>query len=252
MYGWRGRIGLVVPTGNSVVEPEFYQMAPEGVSIHANRVALKDVTRDSLLAMEHDTARSAAGIATVRVGVITFACTSGSFVGGPGYDDKLIKIMEDETGVRATTTTSAVLNALGSLNVSRIALATPYIDEITKLEVDFLQAAGYEVTNWKGGGIIETADIQECRPEVSYRRAREVDNDRAEAIFISCTGFRTIEHIAKLESDLGKPVITSNQATFAESLRILGVNEVAPGFGSLFEHYLDGSEPPQPAKIAAE
>ncbi len=251
MYGWRGRIGLVIPTGNSVVEPEFYKMAPEGVSIHANRVALKDVTRDALLAMEHDTARSAAGIATVRVGVITFACTSGSFVGGPGYDDKLIKIIEDETGVRATTTTSAVINALVSLNVSKIALATPYTDEITKLEVNFLQAAGFEVTNWKGGGIVETADIQECRPEVSYRRARDVDNDQAEAVFISCTGFRTIENLAKLEADLGKPVISSNQATFAESLRILGVRDVAPGFGSLFDHYLN-SQPAQRDQMAAE
>lgn len=242
MYGWRGRIGLVLPTGNSCVEPEFNRMAPEGVSIHANRIALKNVTPEALLEMEHDAARSAEGIASVRVGVITFACTSGSFVGGAGYDDRLIKIMEDATGVTATTTTTSVMKALASLNVSRIALATPYIDEVTKLEVDYLQAAGYEVTNWKGGGIIETADIQECEPEVSYRRAREVDSDRAEAIFISCTGFRAIDHIAKLEADLGKPVISSNQATFAESLRILGVGDVAPGFGSLFDHYLTSNQ----------
>ncbi len=254
MYGWRGRIGLVVPTGNSCVEPEFNRMAPEGVSIHANRIALKNVTPAALLEMEHDAARAAEGIASVRVGVITFACTSGSFVGGPGYDDKLVKIMEDATGVKSTTTTTAVLNALASFNVSRIALATPYTDDVTRLEVDFLQAAGYEVTNWKGGGLVETADIQECEPEISYRRAREVDSERAEAIFISCTGFRAIDHIAKLEADLGKPVISSNQATFAESLRILGVGDVAPGFGSLFDHCLSssGAEKISTAQIAAE
>ena len=250
MYGKLGRIGLVVPTGNSVAEPEFQRMAPAGVSIHANRIALKDVTEDSLLAMEHDTARAAAGIATVRVGVISFACTSGSFIGGPGYDAKLVKIIEDETGVAATTTTTAVMNALASLNVSRIALVTPYIDEVTKLEVDFLEAAGYEVTNWQGGGIVETADIQECEPEVSYDRALQVDSDRAEAIFISCTGFRTIDHIAKLEAKLDKPVISANQASFAESLRILGIKDVSPGFGSLFDHYL--SDAPKPSNLAAE
>lgn len=242
MYGWRGRIGVVVPTGNSVVEPEFYRMAPEGVSIHANRVALKDVTPQSLLEMEHDTARSARGIATVRVGVICFACTSGSFVGGPGYDTRLIEIMQEATGVAATTTTSAVMKGLASLNVSKIALATPYTDAVTKLEVDYLQAAGYEVTNWKGGGIVETADIQECRPEVSYQRAREVDSDQAEAVFISCTGFRNVEHLAKLEADLGKPVISSNQASFVESLRILGVRDFEPGYGSLFERVLATKE----------
>ena len=80
-----------------------------------------------------------------------------------------------------------------------------------------------------------TADIQECAPEVSYRRALEVDSDRAEAVFISCTGFRAIDHLEKLESYLGKPVFSSNQATFADCLSMLGVGSVMPGYGSLFD-----------------
>jgi len=235
MFGWRGRIGLVVPTGNSVMEPDFQRMAPDGVTTHANRIALRDVTAESLLRMEEDTARAAIGIATVRVGVIAFGCTSGSFVGGSGYDERLIKIMEDATGVAATTTTTAVVRALRLLGVSRIAMATPYTDEINKLEVDYFQSLGIEVTKWRGGGIVDTPDIQECPPHVSYRRAREVDNDRAEAVFISCTGFRSAENVVRLEADLGKPVITANQATFADCLRILGVCDVAPCSGSLFE-----------------
>jgi maleate isomerase len=255
MYGWRGRIGLMVPTGNSVMEPEFQRMAPEGVSTHANRVELKDVTPASLLEMEADTARSARQVAQTRVGVIAFGCTSGSFVGGPGYDDRLTRIIEDETGVTATTTTTAVMRALNAFGVSRIALVTPYTNEVTRLEVDYLQANGFEVTNWKGGGIVGVAYIQECPPEVSYRRAREVYNDRAEAVFISCTGFRTVENIARLEADLGKPVVTSNQATYADCLRILGVGEARPGFGSLFGRLHSTGAVPLPTRdnnIAAE
>ena len=138
MYGWRGRIGLMVPTGNSVMEPEFHRMAPAGVTTHAN-----------------------------RVGVIAFGCTSGSFVGGAGYDDRLTSAIVSETGVPATTTTTAVVKALRLIGTLRIALATPYTDEVTRLEVDYLQANGFEVTDWRGGGIVETADIQECPPEVS-------------------------------------------------------------------------------------
>lgn len=238
MYGRRGRIELVVPTGNSVMEPEFQRMAAEGVTTYANRIALKNITKDALLEMEHDTARAAAGIATVRVGVIAFGCTSGSFVGGPGYDDKLIKIIEDETGVAATTTTSAVMRALEVLNVCRIALVTPYTDQVNEIEVAFLQAVGIEVTNWKGGGIIETADIQECDPEISFQRACEVNSDQAEAVFISCTGFRSVENLEKLEARLGKPVISANQATYADCLRILGIADVAAGYGSLFDKVL--------------
>lgn len=235
MYGVRGRIGLMLPTGNSVMEPEFHRMAVDGVTTHANRVELKDVTPQSLLAMEHDTERSARQVAQTRVGVIAFGCTSGSFVGGDGYDDRLIKMIEDASGVPATTTTTAVIRGLQILGVSRIALATPYTDDVTKLEVKYLESKGFEVTNWQGGGIVETADIQECFPEISYERARTVDNDRAEAVFISCTGFRTIENIAKLEAELGKPVISSNQATFADCMRMLKVDEVAGDYGMLFE-----------------
>lgn len=57
--------------------------------------------------------------------------------------------------------------ALECLNVSRIAMATPYLDEVSQLEVDFFNKLGIEVTNWKGGVIVETADIQECPPEIS-------------------------------------------------------------------------------------
>jgi maleate isomerase len=234
MYGWRGRIGLLVPTGNAVMEPEFQQMAPEGIVTLANRVELKDVTPASLRAMEGDVARAARQIAQSRVGVIAFGCTSGSFVDGPGHDERLVRLIEAETGIPATTTTTAVVRALTAVGVRRIALATPYTDEVTRLEVAFLEASGFEVTAWQGGGIVETADIQVCPPEASYRRARAVDSDRAEAVFISCTGFRTIENISKLESDLGKPVVTSNQATFADCLHLLGVGDARSGFGSLF------------------
>lgn len=234
MYGWRGRIGLMLPTGNSVNEPEFAKMAPDGVSVHANRIALKDVTPASLAHMEDDVARSASGLASIRLGVIAFGCTSGSFVGGKGHDERLIRLIEETTGVAATTTSTAVVRALRLFGVERIAMATPYVDEVNALEVAYMRAHGFDVVRHAGGGITETADIQECEPSVAYRRAREVDDDRAQALFISCTGFRTIEIIEMLEADLGKPVITANQATFADALRILGVRDVRPGYGSLF------------------
>jgi maleate isomerase len=234
MYGPRGRIGLMVPTGNTVMEPEFNRLAPEGVSVHANRVYLKNVTPEALKGMADHAAASARDLAAIRLGVLAFGCTSGSFVGGKGYDAGLIRIMEQAAGVAATTTTSAVLRALELLGVTRIALATPYSDEVTGIQARFFGAHGFEVTRALGGGMVETADIQACAPEVAYARAREVDDARAQAVFISCTAFRTIEIIEPLEAELGKPVITSNQATFADCLRVLGVREVRPGFGSLF------------------
>jgi len=243
MYGWRGRIGLMVPTGNSCMEPEFNRLSPEGVSVHANRVYLKDVTPDSLIDMTDEAKTSAQGLVGIRVDCLAFGCTSGSFVGGPGHDKKLIAIIEDATGVAATTTTTAVIRAFAILGVSRVALVTPYIDAVNEIEIDFLRQSGIEVTGCRGGGLTETADIQALPPEVSYRRAREADSAAAEAVFISCTGFRTIENLAALEADLGKPVISSNQATFADCLRLMGVRDVRPGFGGLFDKTFAASTP---------
>ncbi|MGF1561884.1 MAG: maleate cis-trans isomerase, partial [Geminicoccaceae bacterium] len=155
-----------------------------------------------------------------------------------GYDARLIREIEAATGLPTTTTTTAVLRALEVLGVSRISLATPYTDEVNALEVKFFEDHGFSVLAHEGGGIVETADIQACRPEVAYERARRVDHPDAQAVFISCTGFRTAEVIAALEADLGKPVISANQATFADCLRILRVRDVAPGHGRLLDAHL--------------
>ena len=235
MYGWRGRIGLMAPTGNTTLEPEFWRMTPDGVSIHANRIYLKDVTPAALREMEGEARTSAQGLTACGVGVLAFGCTSGSFVGGAGYDDRLIRIMTEATGIPATTTATAVLRAFAALGVRRFAMATPYTDEINEIERRFFEDQGFEITDIAGGGIVETPEIQLCEPHVAYARARQVDSDRAEAVFISCTGFRTVEVLARLEADLGKPVFSANQATFADCLRILGVRDVQPGHGSLFE-----------------
>ncbi|MGF1528689.1 MAG: aspartate/glutamate racemase family protein [Candidatus Competibacterales bacterium] len=242
MYGWRGRIGLLTPTGNATLEAEFQRMVPDGVSVHANRIYLKEVTPEALPAMEAEVATGVQGLVDCRLGALAFGCTSGSFVGGKGYDARLIQQMEELSGIPATTTTTAVLRALETLGVERFAMATPYTDAVNAIERQFFCDHGFEVTAVAGGGITVTADIQELDPRVAYRRARQVDSDRAEAVFISCTGFRTIDVIEALEADLGKPVISANQATLADCLRLLGVGDVQPGYGSLFSRWLSAPE----------
>ena len=117
MYGWRGRIGLMVPTGDSVMEPEFQRLAPDGVSTHANRVYLKDVTPDSLAGMADHAAESARGLAAIRIGVLAFGCTSGSFIGGKGYDEKL----EAKLGKPAMSSNQASLaDCLRKLGVAEV------------------------------------------------------------------------------------------------------------------------------------
>jgi maleate isomerase len=245
MYGWKGRIGLLLPARNTTMEPEFYRMAPDGISIHAARVTVGDVNLAGLREMEKDVYRAASLVAQVNPDVIIVGCTSGSFAGGFGYDQKLSAEIFRLTGVKAITTSTAVIEALKLLKIRKVAVATPYIDEVNDKEKEFIEANGIAVTRIQGLGYSKAmkqyplADkpvslIGLLDPAVAYKLAMDVNSAEAEGIFISCTNFRTIEIIAALEKNAGKPVVSSNQAAMAIGLRSIGVREPVCGFGSLF------------------
>ncbi len=234
MYGWRGRIGLLVPTGNTTNEPEFYKMAPPGVTIHSNRVYLKDVTAAELAAMIGHIEEATRQLSICDLDVVAFGCTSGSFISGPGYDESVMAKMANATTAKVTTTSTAVLAALQAVGAQKIVLATPYTSDINQAELRFLEAAGYEVLNNKGLGLVELRDIMCQHPQTAYRLARSIDSPEADTIFISCTGFPTVDVLSQLELDLGKPVVSSNQATFWHCLKLMNIKDRIENFGSLF------------------
>ncbi len=235
MYGWRARLGLIVPSSNTTMEEEFRKLLPEGISLHVTRVGLRKVNVRELLEMEKHVREAAKLLGDAGVDLIAYGCTTGSLVGGLGYDLRIAKGIEEVSGVKAITTASAVLDALKQLSVKKVAIATPYIDEVNEKEREFLEANGFQVVNMRGLQIEENLEIGRQPPEIAYRLAKDVDRPEAEAVFISCTNFRTIEIIAALENDLGKPVFSSNTATLWASLRSLGIRERLSGLGSLLE-----------------
>lgn len=134
MYGWRAKIGLIVPSSNTTMEPELYRAAPQGVSIHTSRIPLKEVTAESLLEMERHTLRASQELVDADVDLILYGCTSGSLIGGPGFDKAIIAKIYGATGKPAVTTATAVVEALETLGLRRIVVATPYIEEINAAE----------------------------------------------------------------------------------------------------------------------
>ena len=246
MYGWKGRIGLLIPSRNTTMEPEFNRMAPEGVSIHAARMFLKENSPAALIKLEKEIDQAASLIMAINPDVIVFGDTSGSFIKGLGYDQKLIKKIHGLTHAKAITTSTAVIEALKLLDIRKVAVATPYTDEINEREKKFIEAHGIRVTRIKGLGYYKpvksyplalkpVSGMGLLDPSVAYKLAQEVNSREAEGIFVSCTNFCTIEIIEALEKNLGKPVVTSNQASMAMALRVMGIKERVIGFGSLME-----------------
>ena len=212
-------------------------MCPEGVTVVSTRMFIEAVDRDGLTNMVKNVERAAKELATTRPSVILMAGTAGAFNGGPGFDQELIKRIEDVSGVPGTTTMTSVLAALDALDIEKIGVATSYIEPVDNTLAEVLRASGREVVVIRGMGILKSIDMGDVAPETVYRFARETlaQARDAEGCLLSCGNWRSLEAIKPLEEEFGIPVITSNQTGIWQALRMSGVAaQGVTGGGSLF------------------
>jgi maleate isomerase len=219
------------------MESEFCKILPEGFSVHAGRLSLKKVTVNGLASMEEKIEEEAQKLADACVNVIGYGCTSGSLFRGLGHDKIIAERIRRSSGVPAVATAGAVVESLKALNIKKIAVATPYIDEINNLETQFLSANGFQVVDLKGLQMEDNIEIGKSDGRVVYDLVMKLRYDEAEGVFISCTNFPTIENIKKLERTCGKPVISSNTATLWSMLKRCGVSAKIQNFGKLLERF---------------
>jgi arylmalonate decarboxylase len=238
-YSWRGKIGVIVPSTNVCTEAEWAKVMPEGVTFHVGRALLAGATsQQSYDRLAQGAEEAAAELKTAEVDLISFVCTSGSFmVDRVALNAKLGEL----ASARSTTTADAVLAAFIALGVTKVALATPYIDLVNDIEVEFLTRAGITVVASSGLQLGKTVDerrlINRIPHEVVYRMALGVDRPEAQAIFLSCTALPTLPVIDQIEQTLGKPVIASNPASLWYCLRSLGLKDRIPGYGRLLHEF---------------
>jgi maleate isomerase len=236
IYGTTAKIGLIYIASSWVMEPEFYLMSPPGVITCTTRISLGDtVTEESLLSLGDQACNAAELLAESPMDVIALGCTSGSFIGGSSYDLELIKKMEQKSSTKCTTTGRSVIDALKAMELDRLALFTPYTDDITDRAVSYLRENNIETISRKGLGLTRDYDIDMVPLETVKKEVLALrDLSKCNGIFISCTGLKTAPIIAELEKLTGLPVITSVQATFWNCLKISGVQDTPGNFGSLF------------------
>jgi maleate isomerase len=231
METWERKLGLIVPSWNTVMEYEVQRMAAGAMSVHSVRIPHTADTEENLLALGTQAPALARLLAHAKVDVIGYGCTAGGFLKGPEGDRKVGAEIAAVTGIPVATSTAAVADALRALGAKRVGVASPYAAWLNARVRGYLEADGFEVVAIEGLGTEAHSTITLERVEAL---AAEVNRPEAQAIFISCSNFRTLGIIESLEQKLGKPVVTSNSASMWKMLRLIHDRRTPPGAGRLF------------------
>ena len=213
------RIGLIIPSSNRMVEQEMVRVLPADVCAHVARLRMTGTHERPLEQLLPDVSDAAAMLADARCEAIAFHCTANSTAEGADGEARLMTALRAGAGGAVTTTATAIREALDALSARRIVLVTPYTAAVTDHEATFFVHAGYHVAATvatdRGSSDAYCATPAEAW-EVALRDARRDDVD---AYVLSCANIACFAVIERIEADLGKPLVTSNQAVLWAMLR---------------------------------
>ena len=230
----RARLGFILMSTDLASEADFFDMVPEGVAVHFTRLKTEDhTTRETLSRHIEHMADAASRIQPdLKPDVVSYSCTSGSIV--IGEDRVMSEIRKGAPWAQPMCLVQGVLDALNELQVKRLVVGTPYLDEVNTAEAEYLLGKGYEILDVQGLNLGTGTEMGRVTPEFWKTFAIRIDQPDADAIFLSCGGIRALEIAEEIEQTIGKPVITSNQAQFWSCLRRAGITDELRGFGQIF------------------
>jgi maleate isomerase len=242
-FGTLARIGHLYPSGG-LCDFEVQLMAPEGVQFVTTRLPFRDTSLESDTNIIDNLEYHAGLLADAKVDLIALNCTAAGVVNG---SETIRRRITDATGIAAVTTIDAVLAALDALSASRIALLTPYRQEVVLKEIGFLRGQGIDVvghaslpcqTPWEQAAITPQSWL-----DLAAGIAGSFD-----ALLISCAGIHVSPVIETLEIEVGVPVVTSNAALLWHCLCRFGIVERPTRYGSLLAKTLAHEQVPPDAR----
>lgn len=243
MLGWRGHVGKLSPApiaGRFV--REFYEVVPAGVDITCSDLSVQTISKESMGDMMARVNSATAVMAEKGVDAIYLGGIPPIVMRHPGYDLEVVAEMERVGGKPACTDMTSVLEAFRELGVQRIAMAAPFEDWVNELIIKYVAASGIEIVNVKGPKLVTSTQRRSLPLEVEYRFAREVCLEapkQVDAIWIPCGGWGTVHNVARIEDDLGKPVVTWFNSFIWWFLTRMSIREPITGFGTLLRSVSD-------------
>lgn len=216
------RVGLLVPSSNTVMEVDFHRrLPPSRFTVHTGRMYLEETTAEAEFEMlDHHVMPAARDVGTARPDVLVFGCTSAGALRGNEADDELCRRIEEATGTTVLSTIRSVRQALERRGARRVGVITPYVEALNEKIRASLEADGLDVAVTAGLGITENFAIAQVPPESIVRFAVETMGGLGiDVAFASCTNFQAIDALPGIEDALGVPAVSSNQAVLEAVLR---------------------------------
>ena len=226
----RARIGVLVPFTNVNLEPDLALLCPPGVSLHFSRLGGYDqdeIPDDTQMAGlgASDMSEELRLLQGVKPDLIMYGCTSATLTHGPDFDRDLAARIQARSGASTVTAAGALVHALRSLGVSKVAFASPYVGAINDQAEAFLAGEGIATVHRADIGVaLDNYGQGALTPDEVFALGRRADGPQAQAIVLSCTDMRSVETVDRLEAATGKPVVCSNQAMMFQASEMLGLD----------------------------
>ncbi len=234
--GWRALIGLLVLSTDAASEFDLKRYTQlEGVECFVSRMPMSlKANKDTLAALEDEVVAASANLLPwAEFDAIAFCCTTGSVAVGPDKIQDMVHSVKPKVPV--CNPVDSALNALDALNCQRVAVMTPYVDEVNETLENYFVQRGIELTDRASFKQDGDPQMNRIDPECLLEEAVKLGSGDCDGLFISCTGLCTSDVVQRIEDQLGKPVVTSNQALSWATLRAAGVRDPIDGFGQLFK-----------------
>ena len=245
VLGRRLKLGVIGPATNTVVQPEFDDLRPAGVTNHYSRIAVKDATgvnNETFVAATHligdNTLDAVRGVMPCHPDHLVMGMSAVTFYGGVEGGRRFQKMIEDEAGVGATVGSIALAQALRALpQVRRVAFLSPYFPSANAAVRLFLEESGFEVVRDTALEVTSWTAIAEVQPQRLVATLRALDGDDVDALVQVGTNLPMMCLAAAAEQWLGKPVVAINTATYWAALRACGIVDKVTGFGRLMAEH---------------
>ena len=242
--GYRAKVGIIIPSTNTVVEADFNELRIPGVTFHAGRMHIEQAALDSDAAFKGllqqvDSAFKVAlrDVMTCEPDHITMAMSAPTFWGGKAGNEKFLANAATLTPLSVTTGAESCRSALEALGVRRIAVLTPYQPIMRAEIVRYFEDVGFKVLDYHDMKCASATAIAQVEPAESRKIINKLNGSDIDAIVQAGTNLSMVRLAADLEKELGKPVLAINAAIVWRTYRDLGFLDRIPNAGRLLgEH----------------